>query len=70
MSEDAQALAAEKLHSLVAALERRMTEYREQKAQLVAYLLSKVKAGDWHAVQDAASDIREIDARVDELTKD
>ncbi len=39
-------------------------EFREQKAQLIAYLLSKVKAGDFHAVQDAASDIRELDAKL------
>lgn len=39
-----------------------VADLREQRDQLVAYLLSKVKAGDWHAVQDAASDIRELDA--------
>lgn len=36
----------------------------EEKAALVAYLLSKVKAEDWHAVQDAGSDIREIEAKL------
>ncbi len=41
----------------------------EQKAQLIAYLLSKVKAGDYHAVQDAASDIRELDAKLELLTE-
>jgi hypothetical protein len=35
--------------------------------QLVAYLLSKVTAQDWHAVQDAASDLREIDAKLEVL---
>ncbi len=39
----------------------------EQKAALVAYLLNKVKAGDWHAVQDAGSDIREIEAKLELL---
>ncbi len=34
---------------------------------LIAYLLSKVKSGDWHAVQDAGSDIREIDAKLELL---
>jgi len=34
----------------------------KQKAALVAYLRSKLEAEDWHAVQDAASDIREIEA--------
>jgi hypothetical protein len=39
----------------------------EQRLTLTAYLLSKVKAGDWHAVQDAASDIREIEAKLSVL---
>ncbi len=39
----------------------------EQKTSLIAYLTSKIKAGDWHAVQDAASDIREIDAKIELL---
>lgn len=39
----------------------------EQRGALIAYLLSKVKAADWHAVQDAASDIREINAKLDVL---
>ena len=43
--------------SLVAAL-------LESKAALIAYLQSKIKQGDWHAVQDAASDIREIEAKL------
>lgn len=41
---------------------RAADDLREQKQALIAYLQSKVKAQDWHAVQDAASDIREIDA--------
>ena len=45
-------------------------ELQEQRAQLVAYLLSKVKAGDFHAVQDAASDIREIDAKLSVLPEE
>lgn len=44
-------------------------ELLEQKAQLVAYCVSKMKAGDWHAVQDAASDIREIDAKLSVLAE-
>jgi hypothetical protein len=39
----------------------------EQRLALTAYLLSKVKAGDYHAVQDAASDIREIEAKLSVL---
>lgn len=42
-------------------------ELIEQRTALIAYLLSKVKAADWHAVQDAASDIREINAKLDVL---
>jgi hypothetical protein len=41
-------------------LHRDVLEHNKQ--ALIAYLLAKVKVGDWHAVQDAASDIREIDA--------
>jgi hypothetical protein len=42
-------------------------DLREQKAALVAYMLAKIKAADWHAVQDSASDIREIDAKLELL---
>lgn len=38
-----------------------------ERTSLVQYLRSKVEAKDWHAVQDAASDIREINARLEEL---
>lgn len=37
-------------------------ELENQKADLVQYLQSKLRSGDWHAIQDAASDIREINA--------
>jgi hypothetical protein len=45
----------------------RRTDLSDQKAALVAYCRSKLAAGDWHAVQDAASDIRELDAKLDLL---
>lgn len=45
----------------------RVTALVEAKAELIAYLLSKVRQSDWHAVQDAASDIREIDAKLEVL---
>src|ERR1700687_1404427 len=35
-----------------------------EKQQLIAYLLVKVKAGDWHACADAAMDLREIEAQL------
>ncbi len=47
----------------------RKVELLEQKAQLIAYLASKLKAGDWHAIQDSASDIREIDAKLELLNE-
>jgi hypothetical protein len=53
--------------SLHAPTIQRTQELHEQRAALEAYLLSKVRAKDWHAVQDAGSDIRELDARLDEL---
>lgn len=31
-----------------------------QKELLIHYILSKIKSEDWHAVADAAMDIREI----------
>jgi hypothetical protein len=37
-------------------------QLKEQKKMLIAYLLSKISTEDWHAVQDAASDIREVNA--------
>jgi hypothetical protein len=40
-------------------------ELLEQKAALIATIPGKMKANDWHWVQDAASDIREIDAKIE-----
>lgn len=39
-------------------------QLKAQKLTLIDYLKSKILANDWHAVQDAASDIREIDAEI------
>lgn len=44
-------------------------QLEHQKSSLISYLLSKVDAEDWHAVQDAASDIREIEAKLEILDK-
>lgn len=41
-------------------------ELLEQKAQLIAYARSKLNAGDWHALADAAMDLREIDAKLED----
>jgi len=45
------------------------SELLEQKQQLVDYIYSKIKANDFHAVQDAASDIREILAKLEMLNE-
>ncbi len=45
----------------------RIIALAEQREMLIVYLLAKVKAGDFHAVQDAASDIREIHAKLEIL---
>jgi hypothetical protein len=42
-------------------------ELELQKAHLVTYLLSKVTTEDWHAVADAAMDLREIEAKIEIL---
>ena len=55
------------LQAAAARRERRSEELIEQKTALVTYLRSKLIAEDWHAVQDAASDIREIVAVLKEL---
>jgi hypothetical protein len=47
----------------------RRAALEQQKAQLVAYARMKLDAGDQHGVADAAMDIREIDARLDELAR-
>lgn len=44
-------------------------ELQKQKESLIIYLNSKIIAQDWHAVQDAASDIREIEAQIKILRK-
>lgn len=42
-------------------------EADDQINELVSYIHLKVKAKDWHAVADAAMDIRELEARKDAL---
>lgn len=39
----------------------------EQHRLMVEYLKLKVEQADWHAVSDAANDLREIEARNPEL---
>lgn len=40
---------------------------KEQKLHLVLYIQSKLAAEDWHAVSDAANDIRELEAQLEIL---
>lgn len=42
-----------------------ISKLQKQKEALVSYLLSKVEANDWHAVSDAANDIRVIEAKLE-----
>jgi hypothetical protein len=44
-----------------------IAELQKRKAGLIAYCQIKLESGDWHAVQDAASDIRELDAKLEIL---
>ena len=37
---------------------------KPQKATLVDYLKMKVELEDWHAVSDAANDLRELEVRI------
>jgi hypothetical protein len=37
---------------------------KEKKEALIQYLLMKVKAEDWHAVSDAANDLREVEIEI------
>lgn len=41
----------------------------EQRDVLIAYLASKADAEDWHAVADAAMDLRELDAVLSTLRR-
>ena len=40
-------------------------DLQAHRAVLVAYLISKTHVEDWHAVADAACDLREIDAKIE-----
>ena len=46
---------------------RQVSDLLDQRRALIAYMKSKITAEDWHAVQDSASDIREIDAKLSVL---
>lgn len=47
-----------------------IAQLEKDKVALMEYLNRKrLSRNDWHAVQDAASDIREIDAKLDILVR-
>lgn len=39
----------------------------ERRSTLVDYLIMKAESEDWHAVADAACDLRELDAKISVL---
>lgn len=41
-----------------------LAKYAERKAQMIQYLRLKLDEEDWHGVQDAASDLRDIDSEL------
>jgi hypothetical protein len=46
---------------------QRLEDLTCEKAALEAYLLAKFRAKDYHAVQDAASDLREVECALDTM---
>jgi hypothetical protein len=41
--------------------------FEEEHAILVVYLLAKVESQDWHAVSDAANDLRVLEAQAENV---
>lgn len=41
-----------------------LEQLQKRKIQMVEYLLLKVEEEDWHAVQDAGSDLRDIESEL------
>ena len=50
-------------------IQTRIEEYEETIKDLTEYLIMKVRVKDWHAVADAAMDIRELEAKIKILTE-
>jgi len=44
--------------------EQKLTHLALDREQMLSYLRFKVEKQDWHGVQDAASDLRDIDAEI------
>lgn len=53
---------------ILTTIEKYMSDYLQQlekrKTQMIQYLLLKVEEQDWHAVQDAGSDLRDIESEM------
>jgi len=47
--------------------EARIADLEAWRPILIKYLEQKFKAEDWHGVQDAASDLRDLDCELDGL---
>jgi hypothetical protein len=45
-------------------MEEKITCLKQQIKALVAYMRIKIDQADWHAVADAAMDIRELEAKI------
>lgn len=45
----------------------KVAELSQMRAVIIEYLLAKVTMEDWHAVSDAATDLREIDVKIQTL---
>jgi hypothetical protein len=43
----------------------KIEELGELRASLIGYMKVKIGASDWHAVADAAMDLREIEAKIE-----
>jgi hypothetical protein len=48
-------------------IEQEILKLENNIKEMTSYLLMKVNVADWHAVADAAMDIREFQAKIDAL---
>lgn len=47
-----------------AAVTQRVAYLSSMRSTLVAYMRAKIEDSDWHAISDAANDLREVDAEL------
>jgi len=59
--------AVRQLWRIESVFDGRAGDLEKNRALLIDYCRAKMAAGDWHGVQDAASDIRDIDAKLEGL---